>query len=184
MQEFNDFLFGETINEKLRREERQQYQQKQQYRQQQKQQQQQQQKRRQKQPVDEENNDTTNNGKNSRKNNSKNKNNEIGSEMKVNSVHEAAWSSFVSLSQLHPHPHLLFSDVPFLPPGFSFPAIFGLSSSSPRESKRARIRLAMLRWHPDKFEQAFGGRVREDEREAVREGVKRMSQRINELKKL
>ena len=47
--------------------------------------------------------------------------------------------------------------------------------------RKARFRQQSLRWHPDKFVQAFGGRLDAAERDAVLQRVTEVSQAINAL---
>ncbi|EJU04916.1 hypothetical protein DACRYDRAFT_104809 [Dacryopinax primogenitus] len=51
------------------------------------------------------------------------------------------------------------------------------------KGKKERVREALLRWHPDKFEGRWMGRVREGEREMVREGMGRVVRFLGELGK-
>ncbi|KAF7971879.1 hypothetical protein HWV62_16040 [Athelia sp. TMB] len=51
---------------------------------------------------------------------------------------------------------------------------------SPTQSRKDRIRAALLRWHPDRF-QKFLARVVEKDREAVSEGVGIIARCLNEL---
>ena len=97
---------------------------------------------------------------------------------------ESEWAKFTAVTSRKQK--LSFSDVPmFRRLDFSYQSIFGLHPAKATvEEKRARMRCIMLRWHPDKFAQAYGSRLDDEEREAVMEGVKRVFQRINELKKL
>jgi hypothetical protein len=55
------------------------------------------------------------------------------------------------------------------------------SCHSPSKSTKERLRNAMLTWHPDKFEGRWIQRVREEEKENVRDGVKSVMRCLNEL---
>jgi hypothetical protein len=48
--------------------------------------------------------------------------------------------------------------------------------------KRKRLRLELMRWHPDKFVAKFGARVGEAEHDRVLQRVKEISQMLNSLK--
>ena len=48
-------------------------------------------------------------------------------------------------------------------------------------ARKARLKKALLRWHPDKFLQSFGSRLAADEREAILQRVTEVSQAINSL---
>jgi hypothetical protein len=56
-----------------------------------------------------------------------------------------------------------------------------LYGTSGEGEKRKRLRLELMRWHPDKFVARFGGRVVEGERERVLQRVKEVSQMLNSL---
>ena len=87
---------------------------------------------------------------------------------------------------------LRFEDVPWLPElsssareacggGEPFP-LLGCSETASTAEKNKAIRRASLRWHPDKFIQAFGRHIAPEDRERVLDSVKRMSQRVNHFK--
>ena len=48
-------------------------------------------------------------------------------------------------------------------------------------NERKRLRMELMRWHPDKFVAKFGTRLAAGEKEVVLEGVKRISQMLNSL---
>jgi len=75
-------------------------------------------------------------------------------------------------------------EVPFPPKELNQFELVGFSLSSPCsvDVKRARVRAAMVRWHPDKFQQSFGFLLHPDEKDHIMEKVKESFQRINELK--
>ena len=56
-----------------------------------------------------------------------------------------------------------------------------LYGTSGEAEKRKRLRLELMRWHPDKFEARFGGRVVAEDRERVLQRVKETSQMLNSL---
>ena len=60
-------------------------------------------------------------------------------------------------------------------------ADLGLSNDATADERRQAYRKASLRWHPDKFTQAFGQLLRVSEREAVMQRVKTTSQALNAL---
>ena len=59
-------------------------------------------------------------------------------------------------------------------------AIILFGTSSPDE-ERKRIRTELLRWHPDRFANKFGTRLRASDRDRVLERVKQVSQMLNAL---
>jgi hypothetical protein len=50
------------------------------------------------------------------------------------------------------------------------------------DDKKSALRKGTLRWHPDKFIQAFGNRLHPKDRDAILAAVKNTAQRINALK--
>ena len=60
--------------------------------------------------------------------------------------------------------------------------IIGVEETASRERKKKALRQASLRWHPDKFLQAYGKRVKPCDRDRVMDSVKVMCQRVNQLK--
>ncbi|KZT59552.1 hypothetical protein CALCODRAFT_481443 [Calocera cornea HHB12733] len=99
--------------------------------------------------------------------------------------YEARWAELALLSPTSPGASgtvgMGFSDLPWpCSPAPSSPADlspikvqrFILSPShSPSLGPKERVRQALLRWHPDKFEGRWMRRCREGERQSVREGV-------------
>ncbi len=76
---------------------------------------------------------------------------------------------------------VLYADVPWLPEsedGARTLVLFGVESAVERKK---RLRLELMRWHPDKFVARFGGRVIEKDKKRVEEGVNRVSQMLNSL---
>ena len=59
-------------------------------------------------------------------------------------------------------------------------AIILYGTSNPAE-ERKRLRLELMRWHPDKFIARFGKRVVAHDMERILERVKRVSQMLNSL---
>ena len=53
---------------------------------------------------------------------------------------------------------------------------------APRDERQKAVRQAALRWHPDKFAQAYGRFLRADDRARVLERVNLVAQRVNRLK--
>lgn len=51
------------------------------------------------------------------------------------------------------------------------------------ETKRKRLRLELLRWHPDKFMGKFGSRLREGDREAIMAQVKDIAHQLHDATK-
>ena len=50
-----------------------------------------------------------------------------------------------------------------------------------KEERRKRLRLELMRWHPDKFEARFGRRLKAGDRSRILDRVKGMSQALNAL---
>lgn len=76
---------------------------------------------------------------------------------------------------------VLYADVPWLPEnesGAQALILYGVQNAAERKK---RLRLELMRWHPDKFVAKFGGRVIGKDKERVAEGVKRVSQMLNSL---
>ena len=67
------------------------------------------------------------------------------------------------------------ADVPWLPA--SLP-VSGVRCSDTVEQRKQRLKLALLRWHPDKFEAAHGSKLIEADRAAVMERVNAMLRRV------
>ena len=91
-------------------------------------------------------------------------------------AYEAKWQSLVTMSG-----PVLHADVPWLPDnenGAQALILYGVQNAAERKK---RLRLELMRWHPDKFVAKFGGRVIAKDRERVAEGVKRVSQMLNSL---
>ena len=60
--------------------------------------------------------------------------------------------------------------------------VIGVPESASDKAKKAALRAASLRWHPDKFLQAYGKLIVESDHERVMDQVNIMCQRINQLK--
>ena len=60
--------------------------------------------------------------------------------------------------------------------------VIGVPENAPEREKKAALRAASLRWHPDKFRQAYGKLLIDSESERIMDQVNVMSQRINQLK--
>ena len=82
-----------------------------------------------------------------------------------------------------------FDDIPW--PMFSQPASledlseakvakFVLSPLHPGETRRDKIRNALKRWHPDRFGR-LSGRVKDEEKEAIEDGVGIVARCLNDL---
>ena len=54
------------------------------------------------------------------------------------------------------------ADVPWPPPGCP---VSGARRADPAELRKQRLKLALLRWHPDKFNASHGGKLLADERD-------------------
>lgn len=50
-----------------------------------------------------------------------------------------------------------------------------------KDERRKRLRLELMRWHPDKFEARFGRRLRAADRPRILDRVKSVSQALNAL---
>ncbi|TBU24984.1 hypothetical protein BD311DRAFT_765504 [Dichomitus squalens] len=98
--------------------------------------------------------------------------------------YEARWVELLSSEET-----LGFRDVPW--PMFSQPrsleelseakvAKFVLSPSHAGETRRDKIRNALKRWHPDRFGR-LSGRVKEEEKEAIEDGVGIVARCLNDL---
>ena len=59
--------------------------------------------------------------------------------------------------------------------------VLGIDKSADAGAIRRAYRAACLRWHPDRFVQAWGGLLAADERDAVLQRVTEVSQAINAL---
>ncbi|CAA7260545.1 unnamed protein product [Cyclocybe aegerita] len=55
------------------------------------------------------------------------------------------------------------------------------AETAPKTERKEKLRETFLRFHPDKFEGRFMKRVREDEREKVREAIGQVSRALNSL---
>ncbi|KAF8980553.1 hypothetical protein BDQ17DRAFT_1178867, partial [Cyathus striatus] len=88
------------------------------------------------------------------------------------------WFSFPwpILSMSPPEPHKL--TLPRITAYVKAPYTMGMA---PPETERERIKELLRRWHPDRFEVKFLGRVREDERGLVRESAGVVVRLLNEL---
>jgi len=103
-------------------------------------------------------------------------------------VYALRWTEFLRPSDAS----ISYDDIPWIPvlaetrlgmdDGVEKFDILGISDHATHEEKKQAVRAASLRWHPDKFTQAFGRRLLEKDRGRVMESVKLMSQRINQLK--
>ncbi|EOD09186.1 hypothetical protein EMIHUDRAFT_248740 [Emiliania huxleyi CCMP1516] len=86
---------------------------------------------------------------------------------------EAAWAKFAARGQ-----EICMRDVPW-------PSLDAASLRlGPRQSEAERksaYRTLSLRWHPDRFVQAFGAKLRADEREGILQKVTEVSQTINAM---
>jgi len=90
--------------------------------------------------------------------------------------YEAKWQIFATA--LGPIRH---SCVPWLVEDKEDAQSIILYGTAGEGEKRKRLRLELMRWHPDKFVARFGGRVVEAERERVLQRVKEISQMLNSL---
>ena len=60
--------------------------------------------------------------------------------------------------------------------------VIGVSEEANDQDKKAALRAASLRWHPDKFLQAYGKLLEVGDYERIMVQVNIMSQRVNQLK--
>ena len=60
--------------------------------------------------------------------------------------------------------------------------LVGVSEHADFESKKAALRVHTMRWHPDKFSQRWGRRIKEEDRGGVMEKVRECCQRLNEIR--
>mmetsp|Transcript_2908 Transcript_2908/g.3403 ORF Transcript_2908/g.3403 Transcript_2908/m.3403 type:complete len:338 (+) Transcript_2908:155-1168(+) len=89
------------------------------------------------------------------------------------------WEKFQRLANQVEGPTIAVSDVPFLPPFATTFDFIGVDRISSKEKKRQNIRNAMMRWHPDKFFQAFGSKLHPNDKAEIMTKVKECFQRIN-----
>ena len=73
------------------------------------------------------------------------------------------------------------ADVPWLDPDEGRAKGLILYGAQGEAEKRKRLRLELMRWHPDKFVGKFGARMLPTEKDRITEGVKRVSQLLNSL---
>ena len=59
-----------------------------------------------------------------------------------------------------------------------------LTAKDSSEERKKKILKAMVRWHPDKFNQVFGDKVRPAEKERILARVNTTSQSIIELRQI
>ena len=89
--------------------------------------------------------------------------------------HERAWRAF----EAGPPDAFTVADVPW--PTLNAKALGLEGKSSSAAQRKAAFRAASLRWHPDKFLQSYGARLRPDERETILQKVTEVAQAINSL---
>lgn len=77
---------------------------------------------------------------------------------------------------------LAYGDIPWIdePTPEAFNSLVLCGAEGPAEVKK-RLRMELVRWHPDKFVGRFGARLAPTDRERVLERVKGMSQALNAL---
>jgi hypothetical protein len=105
--------------------------------------------------------------------------------LEVWTAYENQWGAMAQASQLRfrsiPWP----VSAPVSTPEMLLPiqiAAFILSPQhSPGKARKDRLRDALLRWHPDRFESKWLKKVVEEEREAVKEGVGCVVRALNDL---
>ena len=111
-------------------------------------------------------------------------------------VHNLRWKEF--LAKAKAGKPICYTDIPWLPTlarSFSVHKsnrgrvektelfdVIGVPESASDKAKKAALRAASLRWHPDKFLQAYGKLIVESDHERVMDQVNIMCQRINQLK--
>ena len=94
--------------------------------------------------------------------------------------HEKDWLVFEAAAKLPGAPRIAVKDLP-LPPDMTNPLCLPLGATL--AEKRAALRKASLRWHPDKFQQKFGRRIATTESEAMLGAVTSVFQAINAHRK-
>lgn len=76
---------------------------------------------------------------------------------------------------------VLYSDIPWLASSEEGAKALILHGVQGPADRKKRLRLELMRWHPDKFTAKFGARIAGPDRGRVAEGVKRVSQLLNSL---
>lgn len=95
--------------------------------------------------------------------------------------HEHKWSVFVSTSA---SALISFEQIPWLPiesEELLCEALGIARHSSDADARKKAHRAASMRWHPDRFAQQFGPRLREEDYERIMQRVTAMSQAINTM---
>lgn len=100
-------------------------------------------------------------------------------------LYDQRWETFAA----SPPTRVEFDDIPWLPP---LPAVLthssdtflmlGISEAATEREKKMAVRKASLRWHPDKFQQAFGAVLCDGDRGRIMEEVNEVARRVNALK--
>ena len=92
-------------------------------------------------------------------------------------TYEAKWHAFATNAA-----NIRLQDVPWLvdvkTDNVRAMVMFGTQGSS---EERQRLKLELMRWHPDKFQGKFGHRMQGADKEKILDGVKQISQALNEL---
>ncbi|OCH83905.1 hypothetical protein OBBRIDRAFT_742502 [Obba rivulosa] len=107
--------------------------------------------------------------------------------MKLFEEHERRWAKLQTMEMLswQAFPWPIFKR-PDGPDDLTTPAIsaYVLSPHHPSDAKKApkdRIKEHIRRWHPDRFDTKLLPKVREDDRERVKEGAGLVARNLNEL---
>lgn len=91
-------------------------------------------------------------------------------------AYEARWQAFVTTSG-----PLNYASVPWLTESEDGIRAIILYGTQSKAEERKRLRLELMRWHPDKFVARFGGRLVNEDRARVAARVNSMSQMLNLL---
>ena len=91
-------------------------------------------------------------------------------------AYEARWQAFVTTTG-----PILYGAVPWLLGTEEGTKAMILYGTNGKAEERKRLRLELMRWHPDKFVAKFGSRVVEGDRQRVAQGVNSVSQMLNHL---
>lgn len=90
--------------------------------------------------------------------------------------YEAKWHIFSTASS-----KISKKDVPLLTSTPDEARAIMLHGTSGRSEIKQRVKLELMKWHPDKFQGRFGNRLSTEHRDEILEYVKRMSQMLNDL---
>lgn len=91
-------------------------------------------------------------------------------------AYEAKWQTLLTMAG-----PIMHNDIPWLGHDEEAAKSVMLYGAQGGGEVRKRLRLELMRWHPDKFTAKFGDRIAGPDRVSVGEGVKQMSQLLNSL---